>query len=360
MKRSRSDSEDSTGGKARTGLGGFEREKFGISVGGSFGNEASAEAQLDKMLAGAGVPPMMNPPGGAPPGMGGGKGDGLWFGGGGGGGKGGGGPCFTCGGDHFVKDCPMVGAPKAMNMTTEPRVETTQMDFSKLTAQNLSSATIPISKKLVEYLMTPECRRLLLEESGANVDFVPDEATIQLSGSAEQVKRAQRLLARVLMHCRWGISTDKVRRLLKPHRAESVLCRLSPMNTLRAAKKTLSPGQKLMTLGKDPKNDSVLRHAVVSRQHVILELDPDRGAVYVIDSSTNGTWLNGTKLPSKQGGKVLLSHGDELLLKDPSTGEQDFGYIVNLTELTVKEEQKLEAPRRILTSDEINGRGDFS
>lgn len=252
----------------------------------------------------------------------------------------------------------MAGAPKNLNMSTEPRIETTQMDFSKLSAQNTSSASIAIPKKLVEHLMTPECRRVMTEESGSSVDFAPDEAQVQLSGSAEQVKKAQRLLARVMMHTRWGISSDKVRRLLKPRRAESVLCRLSPMNTLRAVHKTLSPSQKLLSIGKDKGNDSVIRHSIVSRQHVVLELDPDRGAVYVLDCSTNGTFLNGTRLPAKQGGKVLLSHGDELLLKDPSSGEQDFGYIVNLTELTVKEETKLAAPKRILTSDEINGRGE--
>ena len=43
----------------------------------------------------------------------------------------------------------------------------------------------------------------------------------------------------------------------------------------------------------------------------------------IIDCSTNGTYLNGLRLPPKTTGKVLLSHGDELLLQDPNNGDQE-------------------------------------
>merc|ERR1712048_1199550 len=97
-------------------------------------------------------------------------------------------------------------------------------------------------------------------------------------------------------------------------------------------------------------NDVVIQDPIISRQHCVIELDAERGAVYVLDCSTNGTFLNGRRLPSKSSGKVLLSHGDELLLKDPSAGEPEFGFIVNIQELHVRAEVKLEAPRRILTA----------
>merc|ERR1712194_287448 len=176
--------------------------------------------------------------------------------------------------------------------------------------------------------------------------------SVVLMGSAEQSKRAQRLLAKVMMHCRWGCNQDKVQRLLKPRRTASVLCRLSPMNTLRAAEKTLQGSDTTLAIGKDKSCKVVIADALISRQHTVIELDEERGAVYVIDCSTNGTFLNGVRLPAKEAGKVLLSHGDELLLKDPATGEQEFGYIVNLTELWVKEDVRLEAPRRILSPEE--------
>eukprot|EP00435_Cladocopium_sp_Y103_P002909 s1216_g1.t1 len=72
----------------------------------------------------------------------------------------------------------------------------------------------------------------------------------------------------------------------------------------------------------------------------------------VIDCSTNGTFLNGFRLPPKTTGKVLLSHGDELLLQDPANGDQEFGYVVNIQELNVRERAKLQAPRRLLTTEE--------
>lgn len=238
------------------------------------------------------------------------------------------------------------------------KVATTAMDFSKLTS-SLSSSTVTVSKKLVQDLMTPGNRKVLSEESGAIVEWVPDEANVVLQGSAEQVKKAQRLLSRVMMHCRWGYGEEKVARLLKPQLAESVICRLSPMSTLKPKEKTLRAAQATLSIGKDKKCDVTINDALISRQHAVIELDEDRGAVYVLDCSTNGTFLNGLRLPSKSVGKVLLSHGDELLLKDPKGGEAEFGFIVNLNVLQMKEESNIHAGsyRRILTAEEQTTQG---
>merc|ERR550532_3046426 len=251
----------------------------------------------------------------------------------------------------------MGGVPGMPVMEAEqPRVETTPMDFSRL-SRDLPSRSISVPKELVQYLMTPEHRQLLNEQSGSDVEWAPDEAQVKVRGSAEQVKRATRLLQRVLMHCHWGRSAQKVRRLLKPRIVESLICRLSPMNTLRPAEKLLSSASPVLSIGKDKSNSVVIQDPAISRRHCVLELDPERGAVYAIDCSTNGTFLNGVRLPSKQVGKVLLSHGDELLFKDPAGGDQEFGYIVNLNELHVKPEVKLEAPRRLLTPEEMANSG---
>merc|ERR1719220_1153867 len=129
------------------------------------------------------------------------------------------------------------------------------------------------------------------------------------------------------------------------------------MNTLRPFEKTLSNANTVLCIGKDKTNDLVLQDPIISRQHCVLELDIERGAIYAIDCSTNGTFLNDIRLPSKTVGKVLVSHGDELLFKDPASGEQEFGYIVNLNELHVKAEVKLEAPRRLLTPEEMANAG---
>mmetsp|Transcript_122440 Transcript_122440/g.215688 ORF Transcript_122440/g.215688 Transcript_122440/m.215688 type:complete len:360 (+) Transcript_122440:108-1187(+) len=329
---------------------------------GGFGFGEDPNAELDAMIAAASggeiaaMPAAptagfsgvlgMGAAGGFPGGFGG--GDPGSFGKGGGGGKGGGkggpGP-ISMGGK-------IQGLDNLAGLVTEPKVATTAMDFTRLSRDVQPSRDVPIPKDLVEYLMTPEHRQLLTEESGAEVDWAPEDSKVQLRGSAEQIKKAQRLLTRVITHCHWGRSESKVKRLLKPRIVESVNVRLSPMNTLRPSEKTLSSGQPVFSIGKDKTNDAVIQDAVISRQHCVLELDSERGAVYVLDCSTNGTFLNGTRLPSKSAGKVLLTHGDELCLKDPNAGEPEFGYIVNINELHVRAELKLEAPRRLLTAEE--------
>merc|ERR1712039_462468 len=125
------------------------------------------------------------------------------------------------------------------------------------------------------------------------------------------------------------------------------------MNTLRPAQKTLNISTPFLSIGKDKGNDVSIQDPLVSRTHCVLELDTDRGSVYAIDCSTNGTFLNGIRMPNKNVGKVLISHGDELLFKDPATGDQEFGYIVNLQELHVKTQAKLKAPKRILESSRV-------
>lgn len=267
-----------------------------------------------------------------------------------GGGKGGKGK--DMGGDGAQWPGKIHGLETLAGLVNEPKVATTAMDFTRLSRDVQPSRSVPISKELVEYLMTPEHRQILTDETGADVEWAPEDAKVHLRGSAEQVKKAQRMIARVTTHCHWGRSESKVKRLLKPRIVESVSVRLSPMNTLRPAQKTLSSGQPTFSIGKDKTNDAVIKDEVVSRQHCVLELDTERGAVYVLDCSTNGTFLNGTRLPSKSAGKVLLTHGDELSLKDPAGGETEFGYIVNLNELFVRAEVKLTAPARLLTAEE--------
>lgn len=318
----------------------------------------SAEFQLEALLAqndkghqgggmGPGGPPRAGPPGGMPgppggmPGM-----PGM--------------PGMTPTVSPAMTAMTGAGIARREAEGEQPRVETTPMDFSRLT-RDLPSRTVPVQKDLVEYLMTPEHRQLLTEQSGADVEWLPEEASVKVRGSDEQVKRATRLLQRVLMHCHWGKSEAKVKRLLKPRMVESAICRLSPMNTLRPAEKHLSLASPTLRIGKDKANDVVIQDAIISRFHCVLELDSERGAVYVVDCSTNGTFLNGIRLPSKTVGKVLCSHGDDLTFKDPASGEQEFGYTLNIIDLHVKAEVKLEAPRRLLTPEEMASSGrDFA
>lgn len=294
----------------------------GSNFGNTEGEGLSAEMQLEQMLvASEGIPGL---PAGVPPG---------------GGGKGG--------------SFGAVGGADAEALSGMAKVETTPMDFSRLVQNTQASREMQVPKNLCHTLMTPAHRVMIGEESGADAEWVPEESMVKLRGSTDQVKRAMRLLQRVVMHCHWGRSEAKVARLLKPRIVESTRVRLSPMNTLKGFEKNLTIGNPILAIGKDKNNDLAISDAVISRQHCVLELDMERGAVYAIDCSTNGTYLNDVRLPAKTVGKVLISHGDELLFKDPAGGDREFGYVVTLYELHVKEQTKLVAPRRIMSAEDI-------
>lgn len=223
---------------------------------------------------------------------------------------------------------------------------------------SLQTRDVKLKPSLVEYVMTAEHREILMEEAGADVECIPERGLVRLTGTDAHLKNAQRILARVEMHCHWGVGMDKVKKLLKrPPPIESVLIRLSPMTEhLKTAEKTLTGGVTHMNIGKDKQCDCIIDHKVASRLHCQITLDSEKGGVYVTDSSTNGTWLNGERLPQKKLGKVLLSHGDEILFRDPSSGDAEFGYMVNLTVISAQKEVKLEAPREIRTHEWASSR----
>jgi len=225
--------------------------------------------------------------------------------------------------------------------------------FTPLPEPVVVGATIDVQPALVATLMTAHNRNLLHDETKADIEWVPADNKVRVNGAPEQIEKAKKIIGRVMTHSCWGVSADKVRRLITPRKLESALVRLSPMTNLPTFQKLLNPASPTITLGKGPTNEVVLPnpHGVVSRNHCIIELDPDRGAIYAHDCSTNGSFLNSVRLPAQQGGKVLLSHGDELLFTDPASGIREFGYIVNINEMSVKEEVKFETllPRRMQT-----------
>lgn len=223
------------------------------------------------------------------------------------------------------------------------------------TAEVQPAKEVKVSKEMIEPLMTGEHRKLMTEATGAVVEWNPQRARVILNGSAEQINQAVRLVSKIQLHCSWGVTEDKVRRILKKPLVDSVLCRLAPMtmNKLAVVEKTLSAGQATkFSIGKDRSCDVVIDDHAVSRAHCVISFDPAKGAVYILDVSTNGTYLNG-KLLSKKWGRVLLSHGDEILLKKPSSHQEDFGYICNLKEISVRAEPELKHLRKP-TAEESN------
>jgi pSer/pThr/pTyr-binding forkhead associated (FHA) protein len=52
----------------------------------------------------------------------------------------------------------------------------------------------------------------------------------------------------------------------------------------------------------------------VSREHLVIRRDPATGVFFVIDRSTNGTWLNGKRL--KKGAEELLPGQAEIMVAE--------------------------------------------
>jgi len=191
----------------------------------------------------------------------------------------------------------------------------------------IESLRVNVDDKIGKCLLAN--RHILLQKTGAEVDHEGGGSNkYKLYGTKDQLKRATEALKRVTTHCAWGANDTKVAKLLDPPAIDTVQLRLSPMtNLLKDFSRTLSAGAVQVKIGKDPSCDITVNDPMMSRIHCAIELDIERRGVYVIDASTNGTFLNGKPLPRKQSGKVMLSHGDELNLRE---AEGEFGYIVNL------------------------------
>ncbi len=70
--------------------------------------------------------------------------------------------------------------------------------------------------------------------------------------------------------------------------------------------------QPVLTVGRDPANDLVIEHRLVSRRHARFEKD-ETGFYYVRDlDSTNGTFVNGQRIQ----GTHLLRNNDEVWIGD--------------------------------------------
>lgn len=215
----------------------------------------------------------------------------------------------------------------------DQKVETRTIDFdlaaSVMIKDGSSKQVVELPSNLTRYLMTQDHKTLLQHATGAQVHWNPPNAIV--SGSPSQTSQVAKLLSRVKLHCKWGASEAKIAQLIAPgSTGKSVKCRLSPINhTLKPFEKSLKVSEKRIFIGKGTDNDVILTDSGISTRHCAIELDVNRGGTYIIDTSSHGTWLNGRRLPAKAKGKVFVSHGDEVLLKDPKK-EPEFGYVVNL------------------------------
>lgn len=217
--------------------------------------------------------------------------------------------------------------------TRPAAVSSPTSDHARLNGGDSLSCPVAVPRHIAEHLMSPGNHRLLTESTGVSADWNPGDKEVVLSGSAEQVNAGKRALQRIVTHCFCGVHEEKVRRLLSPRTTDIMYARLSPIGVgLKPVEKVLCSRSPTLSMGKDKGNDAMIADELISRQHCVLELDMAKGLIYVLDLSTNGTFLNGKRLPQKKQGKIIVSHGDELMLKDPNQDGNDLGYLVNLVD----------------------------
>jgi len=98
--------------------------------------------------------------------------------------------------------------------------------------------------------------------------------------------------------------------------------------------------QEKLRVGTDSSQCQVVLEPIagISRKHLTITFEHDKGGCYVQDMSTNGTRLNGKRLPRPpfkhpMDARVRIFHGDELVLAITPDGEE-LGFVVNLLELS--------------------------
>jgi len=237
---------------------------------------------------------------------------------------------------HFLKDDCMWGDQCRFSHSAEElragAPVTEGMTFNNLEA-SVASRSVPVPRKQLKFLMTEETRQALTDCSGiSSVSWDAEDAKVTISGTYQQVDAAEQLLKRVISHCNWGANLAKVSGLLRLQPCKAAKVRLSPMHpALKEQTLNLHAGSSRFTVGSGSSTDIVLKGPLISRAHATLEFIPGKGALYVVDTSTNGTFLNGIRLPGKSSGKVVVWHSDELLFPEPNMNSvMEFGYLVNV------------------------------
>ncbi|CAK9098914.1 unnamed protein product [Durusdinium trenchii] len=227
---------------------------------------------------------------------------------------------FAHGIEDLAEDCQEA-------VTQKPQTE--RMDFTQLEAGRLTK-NLTVPQDQVESVMTPATRALLVEVTGAEIELLKSKRLVEVTGTASQIEKVEKALQRVVAHCNWGANEMKIRRNGCARVGYTARIRLASMAAgLKDFSRTLTVEKATFSIGTDPSCSLRVKGPLVSRNHAVVEFQPEKGSVYIVDTSTNGAFLNGKRLPPKASAKVMLSHGDELLLQDPSQGGE-FGYMVNV------------------------------
>eukprot|EP00392_Amoebophrya_sp_AT5.2_P005151 g5160.t1 len=262
--------------------------------------------------------------------------------------------------DHYSSSA---SKPKMQGLGFDVRradaAQTRSLNLSQLNRGQEPHDRLRLPDNIVRFLQVPENARTLEEHCNVLISvesllagkskssaFDLDNgnySVVCVTGTEEQRELAQVVIKRAVAMSQWGASDLRLKQLFDARQnliaKSGIVLRLSPMTgRLPTFETMLSSAKSRIRIGKDKeKSDLCLDKAreelkSISRDHCVLEYDHRKGGVYVLDVSTNGTYLNGKRLPAKK--RIFVCHGDEICFKNAEVGgggrDSEFGYVVNL------------------------------
>jgi len=199
---------------------------------------------------------------------------------------------------------------------------------------------------LLESLLHPDNNSKLFARTGlVGASLNEDGLVVIRAHSRRDLLKALAQLRRVAYHCQWGCNKSKVSALLseKPSKpVNTMVVRLAATSSrLQSHEARLTNATRKLRIGAQASACQVIVEGMtgISRKHCTITFEPDKGACYVQDLSTNGTYLNSKRLPrppykNPQEARVRLFHGDDIFFRLKSEDSEELGYVVNLLELS--------------------------
>lgn len=172
------------------------------------------------------------------------------------------------------------------------------------TKEDPAETTLKMPTRLTDCLMEPENLAKLLAKTGLlSATLNQEKHLILRAASRKQLQKTLGQLRRIAWACQWGCSSSKVGALLdgKPAKAvNSMVLRLAATSSrLSSHDAKLNAKMRKIRLGTQAGTGMLVLEGIpgLSRKHCTITFEPEKGACYVQDVSTNGTYLNGKRLP---------------------------------------------------------------
>jgi len=233
-----------------------------------------------------------------------------------------------------------------MKMAVEAKTQHPSGTSKESKINEPAETVIRMQPRLHESLLHVDNEPHLLRRTGLLSASVNEDGLLVLRAqSSKALEKALGQLRRVAYHCQWGCNVTKVGALLaeKPAKAHhSIVVRLAATSSrLPSFEARLTYKSPKLRIGTEVGGHGLVVDRIpgISRRHCTITFEPDKGACYVQDLSTNGTYFNGKRLPrppykNPQDARVRVFHGDELLFRLRSEDAEELGYVVNLLEFS--------------------------